>query len=321
MIFEPMSEMPADHLPYERRRMFVLEQQFAFTTAAAPWLGLQRAALSGSQLFRVRSTGHRIRLIEPECTSVLMPRRGTIEVRTPRSTYIARPGDTLLFSPNRRLTTVVPDRSGVYECDCLLIPTAAEADDEAQHRLRPHTSERVFSGSPTGRLDLALRGYLGFLFSEGMRPGSPLTIAGVRNAASGMVQALMAELIDQLNDAGDVGSLASPQEVRLVRSAEELMLAQLDRPPTVPELAAGLGVSVRRLQYAFRRVHNASPRDVLVQFRLEWARRRLADSSVERTVTQVALDCGVAHFGRFAAAYAARYGELPSETLRRAQRR
>jgi transcriptional regulator GlxA family with amidase domain len=86
-------------------------------------------------------------------------------------------------------------------------------------------------------------------------------------------------------------------------------------------LADRLGVSVRRLQYAFQSVRDATPRTVLGWFRLEAARERPADSREHRTVTRVALDCGVAHFGRFAAAYAARYGELPSETLRRARRR
>lgn len=131
----------------------------------------------------------------------------------------------------------------------------------------------------------------------------------------------MAELIDRLEDPGAEGPLASTKEARLVRSAEDLMLAHLDQPLMLPELAAQLGVGVRRLQYAFQRVRDASPRAVLGQLRLEWARQRLSDPTEACTVTAVALDSGVAHFGRFAAAYAARYGELPSETLRRAKLR
>lgn len=321
MLFEHMSEVLADQLPYHRRRMFTGEQHFAFTPAKAPRLAVRWTDLSGNRLFRVQSTGHEIRLIESACTTVLMPRRGTIEVRTPRSTLIARPGETLLFSPNKRVTTVVPDRSGVYECDCLLIPTAAEADDRPEGRLRPHTIERAFSGSVVGRMDAALRGVLEYLFSQGMLPDSPLSTAGVCNAASILVQELMAELIDRLDDVDSSDAFASGREARLVRSAEDLMLAHLDQPLMVPELAARLGVSVRRLQYAFQRVRNASPRTMLAQLRLEGARRRLSDPHEDCTVTQVAMACGVAHFGRFAAAYAARYGELPSETLSRAQRR
>lgn len=66
------------------------------------------------------------------------------------------------------------------------------------------------------------------------------------------------------------------------------------------------------LQHAFQRVQGATPRAVLGQLRLELARQRLADPNDTCTVTMVAPDCGIAGFGRFAAAYAARYGELPS---------
>ncbi len=320
MLFEHQSDLRADQLPYERRRMFTVEQHFAFTPAKAPRLAVRWAELSGSRPFRVQSTGHQISLIEQAGTTVLMPRRGTIAVRTPRSTFVARPGATLLFAPNKRATTVVPDRSGVYECDCLLIPTATEADGQHSGRLRPHNSERAFSGNVAGRRDAPLRGVLEYLFSHGMLPGSPLTAAGMRNGASILVQELMAELIDRLDDACSGCYPASPRETRLVRLAEELMLAHLDQPLTVRELAARLGASVRRLQYAFKRARDATPRTLLGQLRLDWARQRPADPAEGRTVAQIALDCGIAHFGRFAAAYAKRFGELPSETLRRAQR-
>jgi AraC-like DNA-binding protein len=260
-------------------------------------------------------------LIEQACTTVLIPRRGTIEVHTPRSTFVARPGETLLFAPNKRVTTVVPDQSGVYECDCLLVPTAMEVDGQPATRLRAHTSERAFSGSLGGRLDAPLRGVLGYLFDHGMLPDSPFASPGVRNGTSILVQELMAELIDRLDDVGATKSLATAQETRLVRSAEDFMRAHLDQPLSVGELAAQLGVSRRRLQYAFQHVRRASPRTILGELRLERARQKLADPADGRTVAQIALECGIAHFGRFAAAYAARYGELPSVTRQHALRR
>lgn len=321
MLFEQASELQADQLPYQQRRMFALEPQFAFTPATNPHLSVRRAQLADSRLFRVRSTGHRIELIEPECTSMLIPRRGTIEVRTRRSTFVARPGETLLLAPNRRVTTVVPDSSGVYECDCVLIPTATKADDQPADRLPLHTREQAFSGNPSGRPDGPVRGILEYLFNQGMLADSPLAADAVRNSASILVKELMAELIGRLDEAGALGSSSSGREARLVRSAEALMLARLDRPVTVGEMAAQLGVSVRGLQYAFQRVRGAGPRTVLGRLRLERARQRLADPHDDGTVTEVALACGVAHFGRFAAAYAARYGELPSDTRRRAGHR
>jgi AraC-like DNA-binding protein len=318
MIFESVTELRADQLPYHGRRMFPLEQHFAFAPATAPRLAVRGAEMTGSRLYRVHSTGHEIRLIEPECTSVLIPRRGTIEVRTPHATFAARPGETLLFAPNNRVTTVVPDKSGVYECDCLLVPTAAATDDQPAGRLRAHTTERAFSGSVVGRPDSPLLGILDYLFGQAMLPDTPLSTAGVQNAASILVQELMAELIDRLDDVDATDTLATAREMRLVGSAEDFMRAHLDRPLSVGELAAQLGVSRRRLQYAFQHVRQASPRTILGELRLERARQQLADPADGRTVAQIALECGIAHFGRFAAAYAARYGELPSVTRQRA---
>ena len=317
MIFEQLSSVVAEQLPYARRAMFPREEHFTFMPARQMRLSVQRAELPGSTLFRVHSSGHQIGLVEPEHTTFLLPRRGTIEVRTARSSFVARPGETLLFAPNKRVTTVVPDRFGIYECDVVLIPTRA-ADGEPQGRLRPHASELAFAGHPASRPDAALRDYVRYLFSEGARPGSPLANERLREAAEVLVRELASELIDRLDDDATIRLRGSPQEARLVRSAEVFMRAHLDRPLSVAEVAAQLGVSLRRLQYAFQHVRQASARAILGELRLERARQLLADPAESRTVAQIALDCGIAHFGRFAAAYAARYGELPSITRQRA---
>jgi AraC-like DNA-binding protein len=55
--------------------------------------------------------------------------------------------------------------------------------------------------------------------------------------------------------------------------------------------------------------------------RLERARERLLSAGPADTVTTIALDCGIAHLGRFPAAYRIAFGELPTETLARTRRR
>jgi AraC-like DNA-binding protein len=321
MIFEQLSDQTADQLPYQRRRMFREERRFAFTPATAPRLTLRSAELGSSRLFRVSSTGHQIELFEAEHTTILLPRRGTIEVETAKCTFVARAGETLLFPPNLRATQVVPDKSGLYECDCLLVPTAAASDDGAAGRLRPHAVELAFSGNLAERHDAGLRGCINFLTTEGAKPDSSLRHAAVRRAASALVQELLGELVDRFDDDGERNCAASPRETRLVRAAEDFMRAHLDQPLSVAELAAQLGVSRRRLQYAFQHVRQASARTILGELRLQRARQQLADPAEGHTVAQIALDCGIAHFGRFAAAYAARYGELPSVTRLHAIRR
>jgi AraC-like DNA-binding protein len=323
MLFERTELVVPESLPVRRSPMFRQREYFAFTRSTAPSLSVQTAALRDARLHRVRSTGHEIRLAESEHISFLLPRRGTIEVATAHDRFVARPGETLLFAPNTRTTTVVPDPAGEFACDCLMVPVRQVAEVAAgpERRLWPHAGEFAFAGNPAVRPDAALYQYLDLLIGEGLRPGSPYATSGVRDAAGVLLHELMAELLERLESPSTNAHPAPRRNLRLVRAAEDLLAARLDQPVKIDEIARALGTSVRRLQYAFRQVRDTTPRRVLSELRLEAARRRLTDPGDEGSVTCVALDCGIAHFGRFAAAYAARYGELPSVTRQHASRR
>lgn len=55
----------------------------------------------------------------------------------------------------------------------------------------------------------------------------------------------------------------------------------------------------------------------LKQLRLERAREMLERSDINRSVTDTAISCGFGNLGHFAGDYFKRFGEHPSETLRR----
>lgn len=112
------------------------------------------------------------------------------------------------------------------------------------------------------------------------------------------------------------GSLAGP---RYVRRAMEHARERLDGPLTLGELAVAAGVSARALQDGFRATVGRSPMSWVRDQRLDRAHAELtaAEPGDGTRVTDVALHWGFAHFGRFAQLYARRFGERPSETLRR----
>ena len=131
-----------------------------------------------------------------------------------------------------------------------------------------------------------------------------------------------------LNDAADacLGVFSRKDEAKsakqasysfLIRRAERIISEEYDDGLSVAEMARRLQVSARTLQNAFEAVHGISPRSFLNAFRLERARDMLMHSRENRSIASIALACGFSHLGRFSAAYRARYGELPSETLRR----
>lgn len=105
-----------------------------------------------------------------------------------------------------------------------------------------------------------------------------------------------------------------------VLRAEEYMASQAAEALTVSRIAAQAGTSIRSLYAGFQRYRGCSPMDHLRDLRLARAHAELSHpTNQETTVTQVALRCGFGHLGQFAAAYRLRYGELPSQTLRRAR--
>lgn len=104
--------------------------------------------------------------------------------------------------------------------------------------------------------------------------------------------------------------------------AEEYMASQAHDALTVAQIAAQAGVSIRSLFAGFQRYRACSPMERLRSIRLERVRLDLNRASDEVTsVTEVALRWGFGHLGQFAADYKRRFGELPSESLRRARGR
>lgn len=104
-----------------------------------------------------------------------------------------------------------------------------------------------------------------------------------------------------------------------VRRALEFIRAHCCEPLTVGDLCQATGLSWRSLERAFRQVCGITPKAAITLCRLHRAREALqaAQPGCE-TVTDVATRCGIAHLGRFPAAYRSVFGEYPSETLARA---
>lgn len=108
---------------------------------------------------------------------------------------------------------------------------------------------------------------------------------------------------------------------RYVRQAEEIMAAEARDAPLIGDVALRVGVSARTLSEGFRRFRGISPRDFLAAQRLDGLRADLMNSSLDRTVTQIANDWGYVNLGALAGIYRARFGELPSQTRSLACRR
>lgn len=104
---------------------------------------------------------------------------------------------------------------------------------------------------------------------------------------------------------------------RAARMARDFIQAHLQDSPTLTDIAAASGVGVRSLTRSFKRTYAVSPMGYMSRLRLDSAREDLRHAAPGTTVTDVAYRWGFSNLGDFAAAYARRFSELPSATLRR----
>ena len=90
-------------------------------------------------------------------------------------------------------------------------------------------------------------------------------------------------------------------------------------PVRIARLCTALRVSPGTLEHAFKSVAGVTPHAFFLRRRLNEARQALLREDAElRNVTEIALSLGLSELGRFSVRYREMFGEMPSQTLRRA---
>jgi len=110
--------------------------------------------------------------------------------------------------------------------------------------------------------------------------------------------------------------VAAPWQVRAV---EEWIDAHWRENVTLEKLVEISGASARSIFVTFRNARGYTPMVYLKRVRLKAARALLLNPAAGATVTGVMFACGFTSQGHFARDYRQAFGELPSETLRRAR--
>ena len=113
------------------------------------------------------------------------------------------------------------------------------------------------------------------------------------------------------------GRIGSRQQ-RLWR-AQAYLLADLDRPFRLSELATATHCSERNPQVAFGQAYGVGPMEWFRVVGLKAVHRELCVCcSGDTRIVEVAMRWGFTHLGRFSTAYRQLFGETPSQTLERA---
>ena len=132
---------------------------------------------------------------------------------------------------------------------------------------------------------------------------------------------LMALLLDQELQRQEVKRCSKrlkPDDIERVYHAQEILLQQLDNPPSLLSLARQVGLNDCTLKRGFRQVFGETTFGYLHNHRMEKARQLLVEGEVN--VSEAARRVGFVNRSYFAAAFRKKYGVSPRKYLRRTQK-
>jgi AraC-like DNA-binding protein len=110
------------------------------------------------------------------------------------------------------------------------------------------------------------------------------------------------------------GSPASDTDQRRIAALQHYIRSHLCAPVALEDLARATGLGSRALHLLCKRHFNQPPMLLLRSMRLDAARARLLQAP-HSPITDLALEFGFEHLGRFSSYYRARFNELPSDTV------
>lgn len=99
-----------------------------------------------------------------------------------------------------------------------------------------------------------------------------------------------------------------------VRQAVHFMEQRIDAPPSIDATANYVGISPRQLERLFRDTLDISPKTFQIRLRLKYGEWLLVNS--QRTIMQIAFDCGFADAAHFSREFRAFYASKPSDVRR-----
>lgn len=107
--------------------------------------------------------------------------------------------------------------------------------------------------------------------------------------------------------------LVDEENVKKIRKAKEIIIQRMAEPPTLADLAAEIGLSLKKLKEGFKQIYGDSVYSFLFDYKMEFARKML--ESNQYNVNEVGLKVGYSTSSHFIAAFKKKYGTTPKKYL------
>jgi len=273
-----------------------------------PQASISHRTFSSLDLCRI-SYGAPVRVTSPALETVYHLQillHGHCRSRTRGEEQIYRPGEILLINPDDPV-----DLTYSADCEKFIVKVPVRLIENAclaQHWTLPQQGIRFAAA----RQHLKTMG--GFVQLLGLVCQEAENAAGAE--VQGLYERIIANKLLELVSSNVLRVIPKPEENSGFEPVRQFIEEHLTEDISIEQLMAVARVSERTLYTLFERQVGLAPREFVRQRRLERVHAVL-QLATARSVTEVALDHGFLHLGRFSSAYRARFGELPSQTWRR----
>ena len=107
--------------------------------------------------------------------------------------------------------------------------------------------------------------------------------------------------------------LADEENVKKIKRAKDIILANMAEPPTLTVLASEVGISLKRLKDGFKQIYGDSVYSFLFDHKMDYAKRLLETG--QYNVNEIGLKVGYSTASHFIAAFKKKYNTTPKKYL------
>jgi len=107
--------------------------------------------------------------------------------------------------------------------------------------------------------------------------------------------------------------LVDEENVRKIRKAKEIILAQMSEPPTLQELSSEIGLNIKKLKEGFKQIYGETVYGYLLDHKMNEARRML--NAKQHNINEISLRLGYSTSSHFISAFKKKFGTTPKKYL------
>ncbi|MFK5958750.1 MAG: AraC family transcriptional regulator [Lutibacter sp.] len=105
--------------------------------------------------------------------------------------------------------------------------------------------------------------------------------------------------------------IANEETISKIKHAKQLILKEMNNPPSLSELAKEVGLNIKKLKSEFKEVYGVPVFTFLLNYKMELAKNLLLEQQLN--VNEVALQLGYSTSSHFIAAFKRKYGITPKQ--------